>query len=687
MSFERTFQFSSYLALLAGFAAILTAGGIGPVGGIVYLFLLAATWLAGPRKLSRPWQVLFVIGAFVAFGLDYLILRQFGAATIRLLLLLSLYKALLREKPLDYLINYLISFSLLLIASTYTISISYPFTLVAYYFCSVFTFILFENRSAYLENRDAEFSLGAYVKAALIITVLTMVLAVPIFLAVPRGSFGLFGATDSNVSGFSSSVTLGEIGTILRNPDVVMRVSVDAEVEALPATLRWRGIALDYFDGRVWSNTRRMGDRLEADGEGRYLVSRNRRQNERLLEQTFYLEPFSDVVFGTTDVVQLFGLRQRRRSIWKDGNEGFFVLPRPRTAQRYFVHSDIKTRAEQLRMITEGRVEGVRMGTYLQLPELDSRIPGLVEQLTADIPTPVGKALRLESYLQHEFTYTLDNPVGGTADPLSTFLFDVRSGHCEYFATAQAVMLRVLGIPSRVVNGFLRGEYNEWGDYFIVKQSDAHSWVEAYFPGAGWIEFDPTPPVYSSPRHSLLVRLGRAFDALNILWVEVVTFDRFKQAGFFQSLRTRLEDSWDRASQTADSLLQVRLPRLAGFVEWLRLRRNELFLLVAALLSLFLIYRYRRYLKIFWKRRILRETGKEIAQEYYRELLEVLARRGYPKSRYETAFEFGYRVGDSLDTEIPLQIIQTYYRNRFGGHEVAEQELAFVYSSLRKLKR
>ena len=81
----------------------------------------------------------------------------------------------------------------------------------------------------------------------------------------------------------------------------------------------------------------------------------------------------------------------------------------------------------------------------------------------------------------------------GSADPLAVFLFESRAGHCEYFATAMAVMLRQTGIPARLVNGFRTGEYNALGDAWVVRQYDAHSWVEAYFKPYGWIEFDPTP--------------------------------------------------------------------------------------------------------------------------------------------------------------------------------------------------
>jgi len=132
---------------------------------------------------------------------------------------------------------------------------------------------------------------------------------------------------------------------------------------------------------------------------------------------------------------------------------------------------------------------------YLQLPEnLDPRIPQLARKITATADNSYDKSIVLESYLRRNFGYTLNLSGKPGADPLAQFLFVTKAGHCEYFASAMAVMLRTLGIPSREVNGFLPGQFNDLAGDYIVRGSDAHSWVEAYFPGSGWITFDPTPP-------------------------------------------------------------------------------------------------------------------------------------------------------------------------------------------------
>jgi hypothetical protein len=323
---------------------------------------------------------------------------------------------------------------------------------------------------------------------------------------------------------------------------------------------------------------------------------------------------------------------------------------------------------------------------FLALPQLDERIIQLAESVSAGSGGAFSKALRLEAFLREGFAYTLENPSGRASDPLADFLFRSRSGHCEYFATAQAVMLRAVGIPSRVVNGFRRGEHNEWSDYFIVRQSDAHSWVEAFFPGPGWIEFDPTPVGSQNRGSAWYRRLAQILDTLDVVWTEVVTFDRVKQIGFFQSVRRKIESSWENVSGAADRFIGWDLAQLRERVHWLGGQKLVLLKVLLLLLASFLTYRYRRYLKMFWKRHVLHSPGKEIAQEYYLELLEVLARRGFKKSKFETPREFGVRVNAAMNSEVPLQVTETYYRSRYGGRLVGQEELASVYSSLRGLK-
>ena len=127
-------------------------------------------------------------------------------------------------------------------------------------------------------------------------------------------------------------------------------------------------------------------------------------------------------------------------------------------------------------------------------------------------------------YLATSYGYTLQLPAVTPKDPVASFLFERKSGHCEYFASSMVIMLRALGIPSRIVNGFRGGEYNHVTGSYIVRARDAHSWVEAYFQGYGWYTFDPTPS--SASGSGSWNRVYLYVDAMREFWHDwVVNYD------------------------------------------------------------------------------------------------------------------------------------------------------------------
>jgi transglutaminase-like putative cysteine protease len=130
---------------------------------------------------------------------------------------------------------------------------------------------------------------------------------------------------------------------------------------------------------------------------------------------------------------------------------------------------------------------------YLQLPDdLSPEIAALAKQVTAQAETAYDRAEAITAYLRDNITYasTVESPPEGR-DPLEWFLLDARSGFCNYYATAEVILLRTLGIPARMAVGFTQGELDE-ADTYVVRQRDAHAWPEVYFPGLGWVEFEPT---------------------------------------------------------------------------------------------------------------------------------------------------------------------------------------------------
>src|SRR5581483_10151048 len=117
----------------------------------------------------------------------------------------------------------------------------------------------------------------------------------------------------------------------------------------------------------------------------------------------------------------------------------------------------------------------------------------LAQRLTASTSTPYEYAEAVQRYLSHGFTYTETPPVRRV--PLEAFLWRDRQGYCQQFAGAMAVLLRMGGVPARVAVGFAPGRYDRQAGEWLVRDDEAHAWVEAWFPGIGWVTFDPTPAV------------------------------------------------------------------------------------------------------------------------------------------------------------------------------------------------
>ena len=198
---------------------------------------------------------------------------------------------------------------------------------------------------------------------------------------------------------------------------------------------------------------------------------------------------------------------------------------------------------------------------------VDPRVINLATQVIFDARAVnrYDKARAVEQYLQHNFGYSLEMKASGP-DPLADFLLNVRSGHCEYFATAMAVMLRTEGIATRIVNGFLPGEFNEAAGAFTVRQSDAHSWVEVYFPETrSWVAFDPTPVGGRTVavRSGLAATLGKYAEAFELIWFQyVVGYDKQEQRSLATSLNNQLFSYKRSLGNVMDDLRRGRQPWL-----------------------------------------------------------------------------------------------------------------------------
>lgn len=286
----------------------------------------------------------------------------------------------------------------------------------------------------------------------------------------------------SSYFGLSDRMDLSVRGEL--SDDLVMRVRASA-----PAL--WRGVLFDKYDGRAWTGDQATPASLGSAPPYEYPSEFRSLGPRATVSQTFYLEseqPNAILAAGQPD------------QVWYDGSVSIDDLGGLRTDSTLTpgeVYSVISTRGaatpQQLRALPSSPVP-TSMQRYLQLPSaLPQRVGALAKSVTRDSTDTYDSVMAIEDYLRTNYRYSIDSPVPPIGrDAVDHFLFDAHVGFCEQFASATAVMLRTLGIPARIAAGYTTGHHNPFTGYYEVHASDAHSWVEVWFPNYGWYEFDPT---------------------------------------------------------------------------------------------------------------------------------------------------------------------------------------------------
>jgi transglutaminase-like putative cysteine protease len=336
-----------------------------------------------------------------------------------------------------------------------------------------------------------------------------------------RSSPGLLGAT----TGMSDRVRLGGGGDLKTSARTVLRAALDPDPGATSLDRYWVGRHFDAFDGREWTGSGRPqpADMVVHLG---WSTSPPLWQKIELLPAygARTLVGLSDpVVFGPAQALTAGGAVPAAL-VNLPGEEVRFG-----TAAAAYTYTVSSVDARSVRLPDLERQQG------LQLPELDPRVAALARQLTQGAADDSERARRLERWLRGNLAYSLELE-GEVADPVAAFLFERKSGHCEHFATALAVMLRTLGIPARVTVGFFGGQ--RVGDRYLVRAGDAHAWVEAWLSGDRWTTLDATPDSGRRGQPTpILAVLGAALERLEEAWrSSVMDYSFIDQASFVRNL-------------------------------------------------------------------------------------------------------------------------------------------------------
>src|ERR1051326_5253444 len=258
------------------------------------------------------------------------------------------------------------------------------------------------------------------------------------------------------MSGFTENVQLGQIGEVKLSSAVVMQAKlVNGPSYAI---LKWRGIALDGFDGRGWYKTRRIRFR-QLPRNNVYAIHPFERTGEEV-QYDVLLEPLATTaLFAPYRVRSVSGILP---GLETDNDDAVFMRAPAFRRVRYEAFSEVPKVPRPIKgSVSDTIVPPEIESRYLQLPiKMDPRIRTLGEDITARFPSFIEKAAAVEAYLKKNYKYTLQLTWDPGDQPISNFLFRAKAGHCEYFASSIAILLRAAGVPTRLVNGFLMGEYN-----------------------------------------------------------------------------------------------------------------------------------------------------------------------------------------------------------------------------------
>jgi protein-glutamine gamma-glutamyltransferase len=705
---QRYFEVALYLLVLCGFGTLVSTGGLDATTVVlVGAALLFRGYLLAMRRtvlIPEAWTTTLTLG-YVAFYLaDYFVFSGvFVTATVHLVLFVMVVRLFSAKRDRDYYFLAVISFLMVLAAAVLTVDSTFLLAFAAFMLMAVVTCILMEMRRASTQatvQADSSSDDSAYRKMAFslagaspLLAFLIMVGAAGIFFVLPRISTGYlsaFARSREISTGFSDQVQLGQIGEIQQSNSLVMHIQIDGDPHG-SYDLKWRGVTLNVFDGKTWFNPRAQHV-VTSMGSGRFLLLQtgalwNHVQPAGPAQSIHYrvlMEPLVSNVFFLAPTAKV--LQGNYRLLSMDNGDAVFDLDAEHPIGRYEATSDIgQPGPGELRTASYDYPPEVLLN-YLQLPRLDSRVVALAKKVTVSADNNYDKAAAVERYLRTNFGYTLQLPRTVQRDPVANFLFERKQGHCEYFASSMAIMLRTLGIPSRVVNGFRTGEFNDLSSQYLVRASNAHSWVEAYFPGYGWISFDPTPAA-PMQMHTGWSRSMLYLDALASFWREwVINYDVGHQYNLGREATRNSLEWFQRARNWARRQHEALLTAARRTQQTVSDSPGKWSLAGSAVALLVLFgANARRMWRALRSHRLAARPEKSpslAATIWYERMTRRLAKKGWRKSPTHTPSEFLTRIQDEAVRESVAKFTQHYESARFGGSAPDAQRLPELYDEI-----
>ena len=600
---------------------------------------------------------------------------------------------------------------------------------------------------------------GILIRQTAILAAATIVFAAVFFYATPRLGEGAWTSMRTRwagmTTGFTPEASLNDFGRIHQNNQPVMRVAFTRMVDDKPYPL----VSEPYFNGTA------LTQYVQDKGGHRWIAAERQRQWSRFLElspppstvvrtasmirQDIVLESFSSpLVFAVLPVQELTDTPRELRfarftnRIFRSQPAEDFVQPRE---FRYAFGTSSLRNGRQVHGIphhnplSTGIDQTFHKVELSELTQFDERrfagLKALAEQILIDeglTDAPLlEKVQALEQHFQapgvYQYSLSLDYVRDENLDPIEDFVVNHRQGHCEFFASALIMMLRSQGIPARMVVGYRGGEFNSLGDYYLVRQKHAHTWVEALLPagevpvweiagvpsrGGTWYRLDPTPPsfqaVMSGAEQGPMDRVGEAFDYIELLWRDYVlglTASKQRENIFdpaanrtLGSLPEWLESRNMRAIvREAAANLGIPLPPRdrsgQRAFDWTGIWLVGIVMALLLGAHVFLAIARRGWWLMRWARQA-RVRATNTPPQFYRRLESLLARMRLRRASGQTPRELADAAAQRLNngngnsgdaSRLPAEIVEAYYRVRFGGDALDKSEIETVERALAQL--
>jgi transglutaminase-like putative cysteine protease len=724
--------------MMVGFAylAMMMGGGTSPLlsfGGLAALII--SWWWEPPRINYERWTWVWTIASVLALiysVLTAVVTGDFLGVGAQFLTWLIVAKAFNRKAARDWQQMYLLAFLMLVAGSVLNPDLTYGLCFLGFVISSTWALTLFHLRREMEDNLLVKHAAdraservevrrildsrrivgGRFFLGTGLLSFGVFLAAAVVFLALPRVGIGFFLKSRGGLTlaGFSDGVKLGGHGVIKNDSTVVMRVEMPSRYGSRDAPeIHWRGVAFDRYVRGQWSRSSKapLTQQTLEDGptrDRRFLlwdgdpqpVNEIDRLAASAVRQDVWLEPLdSDVLFGASAprIVEYAHTLRPRRSPVERNDE---IRLSHGSTLHYTVWSQLGGPSpELLRQANAPLPPEYRV--YLQLddparpPEITKRTRDKAQEITRGLTNNYDKAVAIQKWLTTNLTYTLELADPGTQEAVDFFLFDRKKGHCEYFASAFAVLGRAVGIPVRNVNGFLGGEWNEYQGYVAVRAGDAHSWDEVYFPGAGWVTFDPTPAgnVDQLGRGGTgwRARLGRFIDTLRFQWTKwVIEYDLVSQLALFKTIGRALQSA---ALAVKGALVSA---KDAAVTNW------PVGAVVCCGMALVVILRRRRRSDEVESRRPGRERIRSTVAEVYDQVAKLLAKAGVVRDASLTPRELAARMTLRAEpgADQCVELTELYYAAEWGGRRdpaaedravVLAREIRIVLEAARKARR